>query len=559
MEKNWLKNYDSGVPHSIDYPKVNLYEMFMKVVGKYPNHPFTGFMGADMTYQEISSLVDKFAGSLVSLGVKQGDKVAIHLPNCPQFIIAYFAAFKLGAINVPCNPMYVAREMKHQLNDSGAETIITMTRFYSMIKGIQKDTKVKNVIATNIKDYFPGKLRILYTLFKEKKEGDRVTLAPGDYRFVDLVQKGDPAAVPMVKVSPTDHAVYMYTGGTTGLSKGAVLTHKNLVANSYQLINWMPDVEEAKESILAVLPFFHSYGMTLCMNFAILLGAKTVMLPRFDLKMALEAIQKEKINFFPGVPTMYVAINNSPETPKYDLSSIKVCISGAAPLPVEVQKKFEELSGGKLIEGYGLSETSPVTHANPIVGLRKAGSIGLPMPDTNMKIVDVDTGVDLPLGEIGEICINGPQVMEGYLNMPEETANVLTDGWLKTGDIARIDEDGFTYIVDRKKDMIIAGGFNIYPRDIEEVLFTHPKIKEAVVAGIRDQYRGETIKAYCVLKDGESLTEEEVIKFCRENLAAYKAPKRVEFRKELPKTMVGKVLRRVLREEEEKKLKDQTG
>jgi long-chain acyl-CoA synthetase len=559
MEKNWLKNYDSGVPHSIDYPNVNLYEMFMKVVGKYPNHPFTGFMGADMTYQEISSLVDKFAGSLVSLGVKQGDKVAIHLPNCPQFIIAYFAAFKLGAINVPCNPMYVAREMKHQLNDSGAETIITMTRFYSMIKGIQKDTKVKNVIATNIKDYFPGKLRILYTLFKEKKEGDRVTLAPGDYRFVDLVQKGDPAAVPMVKVSPTDHAVYMYTGGTTGLSKGAVLTHKNLVANSYQLVNWMPDVEEAKESILAVLPLFHSYGMTLCMNFAILLGAKTVMLPRFDLKMALEAIQKEKINYFPGVPTMYVAINNSPETPKYDLSSIKVCISGAAPLPVEVQKKFEELSGGKLIEGYGLSETSPVTHANPIVGLRKAGSIGLPMPDTNMKIVDVDTGVDLPLGEIGEICINGPQVMEGYLNMPEETANVLTDGWLKTGDIARIDEDGFTYIVDRKKDMIIAGGFNIYPRDIEEVLFTHPKIKEAVVAGIRDQYRGETIKAYCVLKDGESLTEEEVIKFCRENLAAYKAPKRVEFRKELPKTMVGKVLRRVLREEEEKKLKDQTG
>lgn len=559
MEKNWLKNYDSGVPHSIDYPTVNLYEMFMKVVAKYPNKPFTGFMGADMTYQEVSSLVDKFAGSLVSLGVKQGDKVAIHLPNCPQFIIAYFAAFKLGAINVPCNPMYVAREMKHQLNDSGAETIITMTRFYGMIKGIQKDTKVKNVIATNIKDYFPGKLRILYTLFKEKKEGDRVALAAGDHSFVQLVQKGNPAVVPTVKVSPSDHAVYMYTGGTTGLSKGAVLTHKNLVANSYQLVSWMPDVEEAKESILAVLPLFHSYGMTLCMNFAILLGAKTVMLPRFDLKMALEAIQKEKINYFPGVPTMYVAINNSPETPKYDLSSIKVCISGAAPLPVEVQKKFEELTGGKLIEGYGLSETSPVTHANPIVGLRKAGSIGLPMPDTNMKIVDVDTGVDLPLGEIGEICINGPQVMEGYLNMPEETANVLADGWLKTGDIARIDEDGFTYIVDRKKDMIIAGGFNIYPRDIEEVLFTHPKIKEAVVAGIRDQYRGETIKAYCVLKEGESLTEEEVIKFCKENLAAYKAPKRVEFREELPKTMVGKVLRRVLREEEEKKIKDQTG
>ena len=559
MEKIWLKNYDSGVPHSVEYPDINLYQLFTEIVQKYPEKPFTSFMGADLTYKEVSRLVDKFAGALASLGVKEGDKVAVHLPNCPQFIITYFAVFKLGAINVPCNPMYVAREMKHQLSDSGAETIITLTRFYPMIKGIQKDTKVKNVIATNIKDYFPGKLRFLYTLFKEKKEGDRVAPAAEDHSFVDLVQRGNAAAAAEAEVKPTDHAVYMYTGGTTGLSKGAVLTHRNLVANSYQLLHWLPEVNPGSESILAVLPLFHSYGMTLCMNFALLGAAKTVLLPRFDLKMALEAIQKEKINYFPGVPTIYVAINNSPETPKYDLSSIKVCISGAAPLPVEVQSKFEKITGGKLIEGYGLSETSPVTHANPIVGLRKAGSIGLPMADTDIKVVDVDTGEDLPLGDIGELCIKGPQVMEGYLNMPEETANVLTDGWLKTGDIARIDEDGFTYIVDRKKDMIIAGGFNIYPRDIEEVLFTHPKIKEAVVAGIRHPYRGETIKAYCVVKEGETLTEEEVIKYCKENLAAYKVPKMVEFRKELPKTMVGKVLRRVLREEEENKLEDKTG
>ncbi len=392
MEKVWLKNYDSGVPHSVEYPDISLYEMFMGTVEKYPDRPFTSFMRATLTYQEVSRLIDRFAGSLAALGVKEGDKVAVHLPNCPQFIITYFAAFKLGAINVPCNPMYVAREMKHQLKDSGAETIITLTRFYGMIKGIQQDTRVKHVIATNIKDYFPGKLRFLYTLFKEKKEGDRVSLAPEDHSFMGLVEKGDAAAAAPVKVNPASHAVYMYTGGTTGISKGAVLTHRNLVSNSYQLFHWLPEIAPGEESILAVLPLFHSYGMTLCMNFALLGAAKTVMLPRFDLKMALEAIQKEKINYFPGVPTIYVAINNSPETPKYDLSSIKVCISGAAPLPVEVQSKFEKITGGKLIEGYGLSETSPVTHANPIAGLRKAGSIGLPIPDTDMKVVDVDTG-----------------------------------------------------------------------------------------------------------------------------------------------------------------------
>ena len=559
MERIWLKNYDSGVPHSVEYPDINLYQLFAEIVQKYPEKPFTSFMGAALTYKEVFRLVNKFAGALASLGVKEGDKVAIHLPNCPQFIITYFAVFKLGAINVPCNPMYVAREMKHQLNDSGAETVITLTRLYGMVKGIQKDTKVKNVIATGIKDYFPGKLRLLYTLFNEKKEGDRVALATEDHSFVDLVQRGDAASVTEITVKPEDHAVYMYTGGTTGLSKGAVLTHRNLVVNSYQLLNWLPENNPGNESVMAVLPLFHSYGMTMCINFALIVAAKTVLLPRFDLKMILEAIQKEKVNYFPGVPTIYVAINNSPETPSYDLSSIKFCISAAAPLPVEVQSKFEQITGGKLIEGFGLSETSPVTHTNPIVGPRKAGSIGLPMPDTDIKVVDVNTGEDLPLGEIGELCIKGPQVMDGYLNMPEETARVLKDGWLKTGDIARIDEDGFTYIVDRKKDMIIAGGFNIYPRDIEEVLFTHPQIKEAVVTGIRDPYRGETIKAYCVVKGEETLTEEEVIKYCKENLAAYKVPKLVEFRHELPKTMVGKVLRRVLREEEEKKLEEKSG
>jgi long-chain acyl-CoA synthetase len=554
MSKIWLKSYEPTVPHSIDYPRVSLYEMFKQSAERFPNNPAISFMNRELTYRELLAQIDAFAASLEGLGVKKGDRVAIHLPNCTQFPIAFFGILAIGAIVVPCNPMYVARELSYQLKDSGAETIVTMTRFYNLVKEIQPLTDLKNIIVTNIKDYFPGMLRFLYTVAKEKKEGDRVDLAASDHSFMGLMKAYAGKKARPVKVSPEDRAIFMYTGGSTGVSKGAVLQHRNLLANALQVKAWCSDLEEGKEIFLAVLPFFHSYGMTTVMNTPLFSGNKIVMLPRFVLADVLKTIDKEKPTLFPGVPTMYVAINNAPDLAKHDIKSVRVCISGAAPLPVEVQKQFEKNTGGKLVEGYGLSEASPVTHANPIYGKSIIGSIGLPFPDTEVKIVDLETGKEvLPIGEVGEMCVRGPQVMECYHNMPEETANSLRDGWLYTGDIGRLDEDGYTYIVDRKKDMVIAGGYNIYPRDIEEVLFTHPKIVEAAVAGVMDPYRGETLKAYVVLKEGESLTEAEVIQYCKDNLAAYKVPKLVEFREELPKTMVGKVLRRVLREEEEKK------
>ncbi|MBW6463293.1 MAG: long-chain fatty acid--CoA ligase [Firmicutes bacterium] len=554
MEKVWLKHYEPGVPPSIDYPALSLYEIFQKTAEKYKENQAVHFMGRELSYGALAAEAESLAAALADLGVKKGDRVAIHLPNSTQFPIAYFAALSIGAIVVPCNPLYVAREMEYQLKDSGAETIITLTRFYKMIKEIQPKTDLKNIIVSNIKDYFPGMLSFLYTVAKEKKEGDRVELTAGDHSFTDLTKKYAGKKPPLIEVKPEDRALFLYTGGTTGVSKGAVLQHRNLVANMYQVKAWCTDYEDGKEVILGVLPFFHSYGLTTILNLGLLNGGKLVLLPRFVLEDALKTIDKQKPTLFPGVPTIYVAINNAPNLEKYDIKSIRVCISGAAPLPVEVQQQFEKNTGGKLVEGYGLSETSPVTHANPVYGKRKPGSIGLPMPDTEFKIVDVETGeTEMPIGEIGEICLRGPQVMEGYLNMPDETANSIRDGWFFTGDIAKADEEGYAYIVDRKKDMVIAGGFNIYPRDIEEVLYTHPKILEAAVAGINDPYRGETLKAYIVLKEGESMTEEEVFEHCKKNLAAYKVPKLVAFKDELPKTMIGKVLRRMLREEEDQK------
>ena len=560
MEKIWLKSYEPKVPHSIDYPKISIYEAFKQSAERYPDNTAINFMGGEYTYRELLEMIDTFAAALEGLGVKKGDRVAIHLPNCTQFPIAYYGALSIGAVVVPCNPMYVARELSHQLKDSGATTIVTMTRFYDLVKEVQPKTDLKNVIVTSIKDYFPGMLRFLYTVVKEKKEGDRVKVAAEDYLFLDLMKEYRGKKAGPVEISTEDRAVFMYTGGSTGVSKGAVLQHRNMLANALQVKAWCSDLEEGKETFLAVLPFFHSYGMTTVMNAPLFTGCKVVMQPRFVLADVLKTIDKEKPTLFPGVPTMYVAINNAPDLDKHDIKSIRVCISGAAPLPVEVQQQFEKNTGGKLVEGYGLSEASPVTHANPIYGKSIIGSIGLPFPDTEVKIMDIETGKkEMAIGEVGEMCVRGPQVMECYHNMPDETKHSLRDGWLYTGDIGKLDEAGYTYIVDRKKDMVIAGGYNIYPRDIEEVLFTHPKVLEAAVAGIIDPYRGETLKAYVVLKEGESLTEEEVIAYCKENLAAYKVPKLVEFREELPKTMVGKVLRRVLKEEEEKKAAAQKG
>lgn len=562
MSMPWLKNYEDGVPHQPEIPDIPLYAILDQAVEKYSGNIATYFMGATLTYRELQSLVDAMACALIDLGVKKGDRVAIHLPNSPQFIISYFAVLKVGAIIVPCNPMYVEREMENQLNNSGAEVIITMTKFYPVVKQVRSKTKLRHVIVTNIKDFFTWKLRLLFTLFKEKKDGHRVEVAVNQntHLFLDLLKKNAGRKPPKVDINPAeDLALLMYTGGTTGVPKGAMLTHRNLLANAIQTSAWFTKLQPGKERVLTVLPLFHSYGLTTCLNMGVLNGAEMILLPQFKVDEVLETIDKKKPTLFPGVPTMYVAINNHPEVKKYDVSSIVACISGAAALPVEVQTKFEQLTGGRLVEGYGLSEASPVTHANPIFGNRKTGSIGLPFPGTIATVRNPEDGSEMPPGEIGELAVKGPQVMKGYWNNPEETAQVLKGEWLFTGDMAKMDEEGYFYIVDRKKDMIIAGGYNIYPREIEEVLYAHPKVQEAVVASVPDSYRGETVKAFIVLKEGETATPEEIIEFCKGKMAKYKVPAKVEFRDSLPKTMVGKILRRILVEEEKKKFSQGQG
>ena len=557
MEKPWLKFYEPHVPEHIDYPQITMPAALEQTARKYPDHTALIFKGTKITYREYNEAVDRFAAALQGLGVKKGDCVAVHLLNCPQFPIAYYAILRIGGIVVPCNPVYTAREMRHQLNDSGAEVMVTLSLMYPLVKQIRPDTKLRHVIVANIKTYLPPLLRFLFTLLKEKKGGHRVDIS-GDantYWFTDMLAKG-PAKPQPVEVSWDDTAVLMYTGGTTGVSKGAELTHKNILVNAYQCKVWIK-AGEAEDVSLTALPLYHSFAMTTCMNMDTLIGAAMLLIPDpRDLGDVLKNITQHKPTFYPGVPAMYVAINNHPDLSKYDVSSIKACVSGAAGLPVEVQKRFQELTGAKLVEGYGLSEASPVTHANPIYGENRVGTIGVPWPDTEVKIVDVETGEKvLGVGEEGELCIRGPQVMKGYWNMPQETTNTLREGWLYTGDITKMDEDGYFQIVDRKKDMILgAGGFNIYPREIEDVLYEHPKVREVAAVGVPVEEKGERVKVYIVLKEGETATEEEIIQFCRDNLAPYKVPKFVEFRTELPKTMVGKILRRALLEEDKKKM-----
>jgi len=561
MEKPWLKFYEPHVPEHIDYPEIVMPAALEETARKYPDHTALIFNNAKIAFREYNEAVDRFAAALQGLGVKKGDRVAVHLLNCPQFPIAYYAVLRIGGIVVPCNPVYTAREMRHQVRDSGAEVMVTLSLMYPIIKQIRAETELRHVIVANIKTYLPPLLRILFTLLKEKKGGHRVDIS-GDantYWFTDVLDKG-PAKPQPVELTGDDTAVLMYTGGTTGVSKGAQLTHQNILVNACQCKVWI-SAGEAEDISLTALPLYHSFAMTTCMNLDTLVGAAMLLIPNpRDLKDILKNITKHKPTFYPGVPAMYVAINNYPDLSKYDLSSIKSCVSGAAGLPVEVQKRFQELTGAKLAEGYGLSEATPVTHANPIYGDNRVGTIGVPWPDTEAKIVDIETGEKvLGVDEAGELCIRGPQVMKGYWNMPEETANSLREGWLYTGDIAIMDEDGYFKIVDRKKDMILgAGGFNVYPREIEDVLYEHPKVLEVAAAGIPVAGKGERVKVYVVLKESETATEEEIIAFCRENLAPYKVPKFVEFRTELPKTMVGKILRRVLVEEDKKKMDSKT-
>ncbi len=549
-ERPWLNNYDEGVPLHIDYPEIPLFKLLSEAAKKYPESACTIFKGAQISYPEMDEITDRLAAGLASIGVSKGDRVGIFMPNTPQFVMAFFAVLKLGAIVVAVNPLYSPREIEHQTNDAGMKVILVMSNFYNLIKEVQPKTKIKTVIVTNIKETLPSILAFLFTLTKEKKDGFRIDLAEGDYWMQDLINNFQPEDHPKVDVSPDDNALFQYSGGTTGISKAAIAVHRNLVANSIQIRSWMVKAEDGKETVLMALPMFHVYGMVAGMLFGIYTGAALVMIPNpRDIADLLSNAQKYKTTIFPGVPTLYNLINNNPEAQagKYDLSSIKACISGSAPLMRETKEKFEALTGGVVFEGYGLSEAPTASHCNPLLGENRNGSIGLPLPDVDCRIVSLDDEVtDLSTGEVGELVIKGPMVMKGYHNMPTETANTLREGWLYTGDIARMDEDGYFYIVDRKKELIKPGGYQVWPREVEEVLTDNPKILEAGVAGIPDPYRGETVKAWVVVKPGETLTEEDVKAWCKDNLADFKVPTQVEFREELPKTTVGKILRREL-------------
>ncbi len=570
-QKPWLKNYEPGVPETIQYNDELLHQLLDEAARKYPNNvavrmvlrylPLGIAIQSKMTYRELREATDRFAAALRNMGMKQGDRIAVMLPNTPQQVIAFYGALKAGCTVVNTNPIYTARELEHQLQDSGAEAIVLLSSLYSRLEQVREHTQVKRVIITDIPDPlgFPFKGLVERQVRAGGLMVD-VPDGPGIFRFNTLLRTSM-AQPPEIQVSPDDVSLFQYTGGTTGVPKAAMLTHKNLVSNVRMLEAWLTDLAYGKEKTLGAIPFFHVYGMTVAMLLTLTSGSELIVTPDpRQTELILEIIHREKVTLYPGIPTMYTAIVNHPRVQEYDLHSVKACLSGGMALPVEVQRQFESITGGKLVEGYGLTETSPVTHANPIHGKRKEGSIGLPVPSTEAAIValEPDESGHYPVveqGGEGELVIRGPQVMKGYWQRPDETAKTIDpEGWLHTGDIAKMDEDGFFYIVDRKKDLIIASGYNIVPREVEEVLYMHVKVQEAVVAGVPDPRRGETVKAYIVLKEGVSCTEEEIIAFCKENLAPYKVPRLIEFRSELPKSQVGKILRRVLVEEEKKKL-----
>ncbi|WP_042146243.1 long-chain-fatty-acid--CoA ligase [Paucisalibacillus sp. EB02] len=554
-EKRWHQHYPKEIPTTLSYDDKPLHMFLEEAASVYKEKKALYFMGKELSYAEVNIQAMKFANYLQSLGIQKGDRVAIMLPNTPQSVIGYYGALMAGAIVVQTNPLYTERELEYQLNDSGSKVIVCLDILVPRVSNVKKNTPLEHMIVTGIKDYLPFPKNLIYPFIQKKQYNMvvKVEESADTHVWKSVMDKAE-ASYQKVKVDPIeDTALLQYTGGTTGFPKGVILTHRNLVANAQMCDAWIYKTRKGEETVLGVLPFFHVYGMTAVMNLSILNGSKMVLLPKFDAGDVLKTIHKLKPTLFPGAPTIYIGLLNHPELKKYDLSSIEACISGSAPLPVDVQDKFEEVTGGKLVEGYGLTESSPVTHANLIYGNRISGSIGLPWPDTDAKILNMETYEEVEVGEVGELAVKGPQIMKGYWNKPEDTDNTLKEGWLLTGDLGYMDDNGYFYIVDRKKDMIIAGGYNIYPREVEEVLYEHEAILEAVVAGIPDPYRGETVKAYVVLKEGYAVTEDELNKHCRENLAAYKVPRIYDFRDELPKTAVGKILRRQLVDEEKRK------
>ncbi len=556
-EKLWLDLYPKEIKSTITYEKIPVQEYLTRAYKATPEKTAIHFMGKNISYSEFYESSLKFANYLHSIGIVKGDRVAIMLPNCPQSAIAFFGTLYSGAIVVQTNPLYTERELKYQMINSGAKAIVALDLLFPRVNNVINETSLEHIIVTGIKDYLPFPKNLIYPLIQKKEQGISIKVQHrGMYHLFPEIMK-------VAKSNPIrtefdfneDIALLQYTGGTTGPPKGVMLTHENLISNTAMCEQWLYKSKRGEEVVLGMLPFFHVYGMTTVLVLTILMSNKMVLMPKPDMELALKTIEKQKTTLFPGAPTMYIGLLNHPDVKKYDLSSITACISGSATLPIEVKEKFEKLTGGKLVEGYGLTETSPVTHANFVWAgseYNERGSIGVPWPNTDACILGPENTKPLAPREVGEIAIKGPQVMKGYWKMPEETENSFRDGWFLTGDLGYMDEEGRFYIVDRKKDMIIASGFNIYPREVEEILYEHDAILECVVAGVPDPYRGETVKAFIVLKEGAAATEEELDRFCRKHLASFKVPRLYEFREELPKTAVGKILRRALLEEEKR-------
>ncbi|MEN6464265.1 MAG: long-chain fatty acid--CoA ligase [Syntrophaceae bacterium] len=552
FERVWHKSYAPGVPTEIDYEKITMAEALSRSARDYPNVPAMIYMGRQITFRELDRLVNRFARALKSLGVKKGDKVAMLLPNIPQVMIANFAVFRIGAASAMNNPLYTERELTHQLNDQDAEVLVTLDLLMPRVRKIRAQTGIRTVIACHINDYLPFPRKQLFPYVK-KEMYRRLEASDRALDFLTLINQHSDAPLPN-EAQWDDVAALLYTGGTTGVTKGVMLTHANFCCNIQQLISWMPTFERGRERLLAVFPFFHAAGFNTMQNFGVYSGSSLILVPRPEPDLLVDLIRKYRPTFVPGVPTIFVGLLNNPKFKQLNLRFIKHFIAGAAPLPMSTIRELKDITGAFIGNIYGLTECSPMATATPESGLQKPDTVGIPLPGTDIRIMDGETGTkEMPLGEPGEICLKGPQVMKGYYKKPEETAGALRDGWLHTGDVGALDGDGFLSIVDRKKDMIIAGGYNIYPNEIDDILFSHPKILEACVIGIPDKYRGETVKAFVVARPGEELTPEEVVRHCKEHLAAYKVPKHIEFMKELPKSAMGKILRRELKEYEMKK------
>jgi long-chain acyl-CoA synthetase len=538
----------------LTYEPVTLPEMLERSAAAYPEAAAIVFLGTRMTYRQLKEEVDRLATALAALGVAPGTRVAIHLPNLPQTVIGYYATLALGAQVVMTNPLYVEREIEHQWGDADCRVAITADFLFAhRLRHIRNRLPVRHYVVASIPEYLRFPLKQLAPLkLRRMKPPTIARVTPGSdvHLFRPLVRDTEPAP-PKVTIALDDVAALQYTGGTTGISKGAMLTHRNLSCNVQQIIAWL-HCPHGTETVLSALPLFHVFGMTVCMNFPVGAAATMVLHPNpRDFPALVKSVIKDHITLFMGVPAMFAAINDHPDIERKNIGSVKSCFSGSAPLPVAVLERFEKLTGSRIVEGFGLTETSPVTHCQPLEGIRKAGSIGVPMSDTDCKVVDLETGTrEMPPGEPGELLIKGPQVMAGYWNMPEETAAVLKDGWLSTGDIATIDKDGYHWIVGRKKDMIVAAGYNVYPDEVDGVLMKHPAVLEAATIGVPDEKRGETVKSFVVLKPGEKATAEQIVAYCRANLAAYKVPRTIEFRDSLPKSGILKILRRELREQE---------